>query len=178
MAEETTTTTATETVDNTDYKAEFERLQGEHAKMKASFDKASSEVADYKRKERERMSEDEKKAATDAEREAHYKELERRLALSDYSSELDDVADAKSRNEIVELFADGKIVEALKKFKAFRAKDREDMEKRIKDELMKQNPSSTAGSGTAPAKTKAEIMAIADAEERQKAITENIHLFM
>ena len=89
MAEETTTTTATETVDNTDYKAEFERLQGEHAKMKASFDKASSEVADYKRKERERMSEDEKKAATDAEREAHYKELERRLALSDYSSELD-----------------------------------------------------------------------------------------
>lgn len=176
MAEETKNTT-TETTDTTDYKAEFEKLQSEHAKMKASFDKASSEVADYKRKERERMSEDEQKAAADAEREAHYKDLERRLALSDYSAELDDIADAKTRGEIVELFADGKIVDALKKFKMFRAKDRTEMEKRIKDELMKQNPQSSAQGGTT-AKTKADIMAIVDAEERQKAIAENIHLFI
>lgn len=177
MAEENKNNT-TETTDTTDYKAEFERLQAEHAKMKSSFDKASSEVADYKRKERERMSEDEKKAAADAEREAHYKDLERRIALSDYSAELDDVADAKARTEIVELFADGKIVEALKKFKEFRAKDRTEMEKRIKADLMKQNPQPAAQNGTATAKTKADIMAIVDAEERQKAIAENIHLFI
>jgi hypothetical protein len=177
MAEENKNTT-TETTDTTDYKAEFERLQAEHAKMKSSFDKASSEVADYKRKERERMSEDEKKAAADAEREAHYKDLERRIALSDYSAELDDVADAKVRTEIVELFADGKIVEALKKFKEFRTKDRAEMEKRIKADLMKQNPQASAQNGTSTAKTKAEIMAIKDADERQKAISENIHLFI
>lgn len=177
MAEETKNTT-TETTDTTDYKAEFERLQAEHAKMKSSFDKASSEVADYKRKERERMSEDEKKAAADAEREAHYKDLERRLALSDYSAELDDVADVKARTEIVELFADGKIVEALKKFKEFRAKDRTEMEKRIKADLMKQNPQPSAQNENPTAKTKAEIMAIVDAEERQKAIAENINLFI
>ncbi len=176
MAEETKNTT-TETTDTTDYKAEFERLQAEHAKMKSSFDKASSEVADYKRKERERMSEDEKKAAADAEREAHYKDLERRIALSDYSAELDDIVDAKVKTEVVELFADGKIVEALKKFKEFRAKDRSEMEKRIKADLMKQNPQPTAQGGTT-AKTKADIMAIVDAEERQKAIAENIHLFI
>ena len=177
MAEETKNTT-TETTDTTDYKAEFERLQAEHAKMKSSFDKASSEVADYKRKERERMSEDEKKAAADAEREAHYKDLERRIALSDYSAELDDVADAKAKTEIVELFADGKIVEALKKFKEFRAKDRTEMEKRIKTDLMKQNPQPAAQNGATTAKTKSDIMAIVDAEERQKAIAENIHLFI
>lgn len=176
MAEETKNTT-TETTDTTDYKAEFERLQGEHAKMKASFDKASSEVADYKRKERERMSEDEKKAASEAEREAHYKDLERRLALSDYSAELDDIADSKMRADIVELFADGKIVEALKKFKEFRAKDRSELEKRIKSELMKQNPQPSAQTSNPTAKTKADIMAIRDAVERQKAIAENIHLF-
>lgn len=177
MAEETKNTT-TETTDTTDYKAEFERLQAEHAKMKSSFDKASSEVADYKRKERERMSEDDKKAAADAERDEEIKSLRRRLALSDYSAELDDVADAKARTEIVELFADGKIVEALKKFKEFRAKDRTEMEKRIKADLMKQNPQPSAQNSNPTAKTKDEIMAIVDAEERQKAIAENIHLFI
>ena len=177
MAEETKNTT-TETTDTTDYKAEFERLQSEHAKMKSSFDKASSEVAEYKRKERERMSEDEKKAAADAEREAHYKDLERRIALSDYSAELDDIVDAKVKPEIVELFADGKIVEALKKFKEFRTKDRTEMEKRIKADLMKQNPQPSAQNSNPTAKTKDEIMAIVDAEERQKAIAENYHLFI
>ena len=175
MAEETKTTT-TDTADAVDYKAEFERLQAEHARVKSSFDKASSEVAEYKRKERERMSDDEKKAASDAEREAHYKDLERRLALSDYSAELDDVVDAKARTEIVELFADGKIVEALKKFKEFRAKDRAEMEKRIKADLMKQNPQPAAQGGVGT-KTKSEILAIKDAAERQKAIADNIHLF-
>ena len=176
MAEETKNTT-TETTDTTDYKAEFERLQAEHAKMKSSFDKASSEVADYKRKERERMSEDERKAATDAEREEYYKGLERRLALSDYSAELDDIADAKVKSDIAELFADGKIKEALQKFKEFRVKDRTELEKRIKADLMKQNPQPSAQNTNPTAKTKAEIMAIKDVAERQKAISDNIHLF-
>ena len=180
MAEETTkTNTATEgaNTEAVDYKAEFEKMQGEYAKLKKSFDTASSDVAEYKRKERERMSEDEKKAAEYAEREAHYKDLERRIAMSDYSAELDDIADTKIRSELVELFADGKTVDALKKFKEFRAKDRAEMEKRIKADLMKQNPQAAAQNGNATAKTKEEIMAIKDAQERQKAISENIHLF-
>jgi hypothetical protein len=178
MAEETkTTTTADGAGDNTDYKAELEAARAELAKMKASFDKASSEVAEHKRRERERMSEDEKRAAEDAEREAHYKALERRIALSDFSAELDDVSDAKIRGEIAELLADGKIVEALKKFKEFRVKDRSETEKRIRAELMKQNPQPSAQSGTPTAKTKAEIMAIRDPKERQKLIAENMHLF-
>jgi hypothetical protein len=143
MAEETTTTT-TETVD---YKAEFEKMQNDYAKLKSNFDKTSSEVADYKRKERERMSEDEKRSAENAERETYYKELERKLAMKDYADELSDIADTKTKDNIVSLFADGKIVEALKAFKDFRAKDRVEMEKKIKAELLQQNPQANPQQG-------------------------------
>ena len=97
--------------------------------------------------------------------------------MSDYSAELDDVTDGKIKNDIAELLAEGKIVEALKKFKEFRVKDRAEMEKRIKAELMKQNPQASAQTANPTAKTKAEILAIADIAERQKAIAENLHLF-
>jgi hypothetical protein len=172
MAEETTTTT-TETVD---YKAEFEKMQNDYAKLKSNFDKTSSEVADYKRKERERMSEDEKRSAENAERETYYKELERKLAMKDYADELSDIADTKTKDNIVSLFADGKIVEAMNKHKEYRAKDRGELEKRIKADLMRKNPEATAASST-PAKTKEEIMAVKDAVERQRLIAENIKLF-
>jgi hypothetical protein len=152
-------------------------MQAEHAKIKASFDKASSEVADYKRKERERMSDDEKKKSESEERERYDADLERRLALVDYSSELDDITDAKAKDKIVELFADGKIVDALKEFKKYRAKDKVDMEKRIKDELMKTNPQSNPQSNSVTYKTKDEILAIKDTALRQKAIAENLNLF-
>lgn len=175
MAENETTTTTTEP--EVDYKAKFEALQTDFAKLKEGFDKTSSEVADYKRKERERMTEDEKSKADIEAREKHYAELERRIAITDYESSLDDVVDVKTRRDIAELFADGKLVEAMNKHKEYRAKDRADMEKRIRADLMKNNPSSTPSSGTPAKMTKAEIMAVADANERQKLIAENINLF-
>ena len=161
-----------------DYRAELDKMKADYASLKKAFDEASTSVADYKRKERERMSDDEKKAATEAEREAYYKGLERRIAMSDYSAELDDVTDANVRSNIVDLFADGKIVDALKAFKEFRIKDRAQLEKRIKDDLMKQNPTATAQSGTGAVKTKEDIMSIKDPAERQNAIKANIHLFV
>lgn len=161
-----------------DYRAELDKMKVDYEKLKKSFDEASTSIADYKRKERERMSDDEKKAATEAEREAYYKGLERRIAMSDYSAELDDVTDANVRSNIVDLFADGKIVDALKAFKEFRIKDRTQLEKRIKDDLMKQNPTATAQSGTGAVKTKEDIMSIKDPAERQNAIKANIHLFV
>lgn len=177
MAENENATTTTTTEAEVDYKAKFESLQTDFAKLKESFDKASSDVADYKRKERDRMTEEEKSKADNEAREKHYKELERRIAISDYESTLDDVTDAKARREIAELFADGKLVDAMNKHKEYRAKDRTEMEKRIKADLMKTNPGSTASSGTSAKMTKAEIMAVKDANERQRLIAENITLF-
>lgn len=173
MADETTVDTS---VDNVDYKSMYEEMKAEYSKVKVSLDRASSEVADYKRKERDRMTEDEKKTLEAEEREKYYKELERKLAISEYANELDDIKDEKVKTQIVELLVDGKIVDALKMHKDFRAKDRVEIEKDIKAELMKQNPQSAASSGK-PAKTKDEIMAIQDTAARQKAIAENLNLF-
>ena len=174
MAEETKTTETT--TPEVDYKAMYEELNGKYSNLKNSFDKASSDVADFKRKERERMTEDEKKKAEDAEREAYYKNLEREHSLYQYSEELDDISDAKIKAEIVGLFADGEVKKALAKFKEWRKKDRTEIEKSIRDELMKQNPQPSAQTTTA-VKTRADILAIQDAEQRQTAIAQNIHLF-
>ncbi len=176
MADEKKTTEATATPE-VDYKAKFEEMEAKYSNLKTSFDKASSDVAEYKRKERERMSEDEKKTAENAEKEAYYKGLEREISISKYSEELDDITDAKVKSQIVELFADGKIKEALAKHKEWRKKDRSEIEKSIRAELLQQNPQPSAQSTIGPAKTKADIMAIKDAELRQAAIAQNIHLF-
>lgn len=175
MAEVTNTTTAEPKTD-VDYKALYEELNTKHTNLKASFDKASSDIANYKRQERDRMSEDEKKKAEAEEKDAYYKGLERELSISKYASELDDITDAKVRGDIVELFADGKITEALKKFKEWRKKDRTEIEKTIRADLLKQNPQPSA-QGTVPTATRADILAIKDVEERQAAIAKNMHLF-
>lgn len=174
MAEETTTKT-TET--EVDYKAKLEEMEAKYYSLKTSFDKTSSENADYKRKERERLTDEERIKAERAEQDAKYAELEKRLALRDYVDELDDVTDKATQIQIVELLADGKIKEALKKFKEFRVKDRAEIEKRVKAELLKQNPQPNAQTTGGGYKSKAEILAIKDVQVRQKAIAENLHLF-
>ena len=175
MADETTKT-ENGTEQTPDYKALFEEMQGKYNITKASLDKTSSEIADYKRKERERMTDDDKRKAEDAEKDERYKAMERRLALRDYADELSDITDEKVKANIVELFADGKIVDALKAFKQYRQKDRAEIEKSIKDELMKKNPQATAQSGGS-AITKEDILKTKDYQERQRLIAENIHLF-
>jgi hypothetical protein len=176
MAEETKTTTET-TTPEVDYKALFEEMEIKYSNLKTSFDKTSSEVADYKRKERDRMSEDDKKKVEDAEREAYYQKLEREHSEIMYGEELDDITDDKTKKEIVNHFVDGKIKEALAKFKEWRKKDRAELEKTIRAELLKTNPQPSAQGASPTAKTKADIMAIQDYELRQAAIAQNMHLF-
>lgn len=174
MAEETTTQTTETTVD---YEALYKEMETKYSSLKTSFDKTSKEISEYKRKDRERLTDEERINAEREEEKAKYAELEKRLALRDYADELDDVTDIKVRNNIVELLADGKIVDALKAFKEFRAKDRAEIEKKIRAELLKQNPQPKAQTTGGGYKSKDEIMAIKDVVQRQKAIAENIHLF-
>ena len=53
----------------TDYKSMYEQLQSEFTRIKSANDKLSSENADYKRSERERMTEEQKRNADIAEKE-------------------------------------------------------------------------------------------------------------
>lgn len=177
MADETTTKT-TETTETIDYKAKFEELEGKYSNLKTSFDKTSSENAEYKRQARERMTEEDKFKAEREEEKQRYAELEKRLALRDYADELDDYADKNAVSEICQLLADGKIKEALSKQKALRVKERAELEKKIKAELLKENPQPNAQSSGGGYKSASDIMAIKDSQERQKAIAENSHLFV
>ena len=94
MAE--TNTTATTTADNSgnatataatqgdgnstpDYKALFEKAVAERDRFKIASDNLSAENAAYKRKEREALTESERKQADDAEKEQRYVEMQSRL---------------------------------------------------------------------------------------------------
>lgn len=92
---ETNTTATTTTADNggsatatttqgdgnnaPDYKALFEKAVAERDKFKSASDNLSAENAAYKRKEREALTESERKQADDAEKEQRYVEMQSRL---------------------------------------------------------------------------------------------------
>ena len=172
MAEETNVTP------EVDYKAEFEKMQADYAKLKTHFDKTSSEVADYKRKEKERMTDDEKRNAEIAEMQEHYKAIERENSLYKYKSTLSSfIKDEAVLTNVSNLFADGDIPNALKKYGEYYTKAQSELEKAIRADLLRQNPQpNPTNDGTGM--TKEQIMAIKDPVERQSAIEKNIHLFI
>lgn len=76
-----TATTATQSDGNSapDYKALFEKAVAERDRFKSASDNLSAENAAYKRKEREALTESERKKADDAEKEQRYVEMQSRL---------------------------------------------------------------------------------------------------
>ena len=76
-----TATTATQSDGNStpDYKALFEKAVAERDRLKIASDNLSAENAAYKRKEREALTESERKQADDAEKEQRYVEMQSRL---------------------------------------------------------------------------------------------------
>ena len=76
-----TATTATQGDGNStpDYKALFEKAVAERDRFKIASDNLSAENAAYKRKEREALTESERKQADDAEKEQKYVEMQSRL---------------------------------------------------------------------------------------------------
>lgn len=177
--EEKTTTAIKESTESseTNYKALYEQLQSELTRIKSANDKLSSENADYKRSERERMTDEQKRNAEIAEKEKHYAEIERENAMYKYKASLSGVIkDDKVLTQIAECYANGDVVGALTIQNAYLAKDRSELEKTIKADLLKQNPQPNPD-GSSPKLTKAEIMAVKNPIERQKLIAQNIELF-
>lgn len=126
----------------------------------------------------DKLSEEEKAQLEMAKREEYYKQLEKTNAKHEYVSKLSkSIKDEKILDEIADLFANGEYAIAIDKQNEYFANYHKNLEKTIKDELMKQNPQATAQNGSSPKKTKDEIMAIKDASARQKLIQENIDLF-
>lgn len=70
-----------------DYKALYEQEVAERIKLKKSFDKTASEVAELKKQHKEKMTEQERQAADLEEREQRYREMENQL----YSIKVDNL---------------------------------------------------------------------------------------
>lgn len=153
------------------------KAEAEAARFKKSVDKLTSEAAEKKRVERAKMTEEERQAQERREEferlkekaEADAKELNHLKAVSAYKN----ITDEKVVESLIEAISDSDHAAIAKIIsdvcdKAIKAKEAE---------WKISKPAGFVGSGSYPAKTKEEIMAIADPYERQKAIAENINLF-
>ena len=118
-------------------------------RYKDAVSKANSEAADYKRKLKERMSEEEKKASEDAERyaklEAENKELNRRILVADYTSKfLASGMDQEMASESAEAAFNGDFDTVIANFNTQMASVKET----VKAELLNSTPSLVGGNTT------------------------------
>ena len=164
MAEnlETTTTVETENqnienAENTpsvdELMAELAKERAEKAKLKNSFDTASSELAATKKQLRTKMTaeeqiEEEKRLADEA-KDAKIQELESKFRTMDYSKRYMGIGmDEKTAESLSELT--GELVDADKFFSAlgkFITASNKAAEESYRQELIKNNPDINAGSG-------------------------------
>lgn len=142
------------------------------AQHKANADRAASEAADYKKKLRERMSEDEAKAAKEAEERAtllaRVEQLEQEKAISTYTNAYLAMGyDEKLAKSSAEALAKGDM-ETVFKFQKTHAENRE---KALRTELLKNTPPPAAGKNdTSITKEQFSKMTLL---EKQKFATEN-----
>lgn len=154
-----------------------EALKQDNLKLKNANNKISSEVAEYKRQLKEKMSEDERKEAEAKEKqeamETELNTLRKEKALGEYKaqyialgySEEDATLTAKALYE----GDTKKVVELQKKFL-------ENKKSEWEKESLNHQPDLSKGGNGEPL-TVEKIMAIKDPTERQKAIADNITLF-
>lgn len=156
---------------------EYDDNSAEVERYKKAAAKASSEAADFKRKHKELLSEEERR------------NVERDEEFNRINEELKTLRKEKSVSQLkakyLSLGYDEKLAEetALAVFEGNTDKMFENQQKFIterdkamKVERLKQTPKPAAGEGST-AITKAEIMKIRDATERQAMISENLELF-
>lgn len=132
---------------------------------KTKYDSVVGEREDFKTKYTEKLSEVEKAELANAEREERYKAIERENLINRYEKKLSSsVKNEQIRNEIAILMADGKFDEAIDAQNAYLATETAEIEKRIKDELMKQNPQANPEEGGAGSITKEQFNQMTVAE--------------
>lgn len=145
------------------------------------YNTAISERDDYKTKYTDTLNEAQKAELANAEREERYKAIERENSINRYEKKLSSsVKNEQIRNEIAVLMADGKYDEAIDKQNAYLATETAEIEKRIKDELMKQNPQAQAGNDGAGAITKEQFdqMTVAERTKLYKEQPEKYNEFV
>lgn len=106
---------------------------------------------------RKRMTDDEKRAQENADRESYYKAIERENALYKYKAELaKSINDNSVLEKIATLFADGNYSEAIKAQSEYFSKERENIGKQVREELLRTNPTPAPQSDNTPTKKASE----------------------
>ena len=152
--------------------AALEASYADGEKMKSALDKATSEAAAFKKQLRERMSEEEAKAAAAAEEKAalvaRAEKAEYALAVNGYAkSYLAMGYDEKLAQSAAEALAKGDMATVFANQKAHA----DAREKALRAELLKQTPPPPSGSD--PSGMKKEDFAKMSLAEKQKFATEN-----
>ena len=87
-----------------------------------------------------KLTDEEKREQEIAEREKYFAQLERTNNINEYAKKLSRITDEKTRLEIAELLADGKIMDATKKQSEYQANNEAQLRETIKQELLSSNP--------------------------------------
>lgn len=156
---------------------EYDDRSNEVARLKALTDKANSEAADWKRKHKALLGDDERKKQEDADRiaamEAELNALRKEKTVADYKARYVAMGYAEDlAAESASALADGDMEAVFAKQRAFLTA----LEKKIKADSLRDTPRPPSGAGS-KAMTREEIMSIRDNAERQDAIVANIDLF-
>lgn len=141
----------------------------------------TAERDDYKAKYTDTLTEAQKAEQANIERENRYKEIEKQNSIYRYTEKFSStIKDKTILTEVATLMADGKFEEAIDKQNAYLATENAEMEKRIKDELMKQNPQAQAGNDGAGTITKEQFdkMTVAERTKLYKEQPEKYNEFV
>jgi hypothetical protein len=145
------------------------------------YNTAIAERDDFKSKYNATLTEAQRAEQESIERENRYKEIEKQNSIYRYTDKLSStIKDKATLTEIATLMADGKFDEAIDKQNAYLASETAEIEKRIKDELMKQNPQANAGNDNAGAITKEQFdqMSVAERTKFYKEQPEKYNEFV
>lgn len=158
--------------------AERKKSAADYAKMKTSFDKASSEVAKHKKELAAYLTDEQKKESEKnallEELKAQNEEFKKAAKIGEYKAKfLSQGYSDEMAAETAGALYDGDMDKVLANQTSFLA----EKEKSIRAEIMKGTPVPPAGNGAPAPVTKESILSIKDPVERQAAIAEHIDLF-
>lgn len=150
----------------------------ELTKLKNMLNKASSEAADYKKQLRQKLTDEEAKAAADKEERERIlnenQELHKKIAISENISALVGLGyDTELATQTAEAMFNGDMKTVITNQKSFL----ELREKEIRADEMYNTPKPVGGQSGKTPMTREDIMKITDTEARQQAIAENPDLF-
>lgn len=162
---------------------EYEDYAEENSKLKGSFDKTSSELADLKKKYNSKLSEEEIKEQERKQQEEElnrkYNELLHERNVANYTIQFKNAGyDDKLSSKLADLFSKYELdSEDVKVFFDEIKTFNDNKQKEIQAELVKNAPRPNSFGSNGKTISKEDIMKINDPIERQEKIAENIELF-